>query len=88
MRQKRHGSYSKKIKGIRVICPQCGNKNPKHISEEDDLKRPLYYFSYGQKPLYQKIHKCHDCRHEWDKFPEKFEKPKKYIKKLSVKLKK
>ena len=51
----------------RVICPKCGNDNPRHIIEEIDLNRPLYHYSYGQKPMYVKIFRCNDCKHGWEK---------------------
>jgi len=49
----------------KTTCPMCGNNNPKHIQEWDDLDKPLYHFGYGQKPMYKKKHLCTDCKYEW-----------------------
>lgn len=51
----------------RVECPMCGNNNPKHIQEVDNLRKPLYFFKNGKKPMYAKMYHCTDCRYEWDK---------------------
>lgn len=52
---------------FRVECPKCGNNNSKHIDELDDLRKPLYFFRGGKKPMYAKKYRCNDCRYEWSK---------------------
>lgn len=53
------------IFGSRLTCPMCGNNNPRKIRVEDDLKKPLYFYTNGQKPMYAKKNVCTDCRYEW-----------------------
>jgi ribosomal protein L40E len=48
----------------RKICLMCGATG-KDIKEENDISKPLYHFSYGQKPLYAKKNVCKKCGYEW-----------------------
>ena len=49
----------------RLTCPMCENKDSKKIRQKDDINRPIYYFSNGQKAMYHKRNVCTVCNYEW-----------------------
>ncbi|MFX1392471.1 MAG: hypothetical protein ACFFAH_02750 [Promethearchaeota archaeon] len=50
----------------RLICPDCGNKNPRMLHEEPDKTQVLYYSMQGT-PVYKTMMKCGDCGKIFDK---------------------
>jgi len=46
----------------RKRCPMCDSID---LKEEDDLSKPIFYFGFGQKPMYVKINVCKKCGYKW-----------------------